>query len=60
MKYKEMIEEAKMKGLTSEKIMSERIQEVEDLLCISLNQHMPFGLQMKIGMEAIRYGNTCV
>lgn len=55
-----MIEEAKMKGLTSEKIMWESIEEVEDLLCTSLNQHMPFGLLMRIGMVVIRYGNTCV
>lgn len=39
MKYKEMIEEAKMKGLTSEKIMWESIEEVEDLLCLIKESH---------------------
>lgn len=39
MKYKEMLEEAKAKGLTSEKTMWESIASIEDLLCDIKREH---------------------
>lgn len=39
MKYKEMMEEAKAKGLTSEKTMWESVAGVEELLCLVKKEH---------------------
>lgn len=39
MKYREMIEEAKAKGLATEKAMWESIDDVEDLLCSMKKEH---------------------
>lgn len=39
MKYKDMMMEAKAKGLASEKTMWESIEDVEELLCVLKNEH---------------------
>ena len=39
MGYKDMIEDAKAKGLTSEKIMWESVAELDDMLCIMKREH---------------------
>lgn len=36
MKYKEMLEHAKAKGLASEKTMWDSIDDIEDMLCYML------------------------
>lgn len=39
MKYKEMLEDAKAKGLTSEKVMWESIEDMDDMLCMMKHEH---------------------
>lgn len=39
MDYKQMIEDAKAKGLTSEKIMWQSVDDMEELLCIMKKEH---------------------
>ena len=39
MKYKDMIEEAKAKGLTNEKTMWESIDAIEEMLCVMKREH---------------------
>lgn len=39
MKYKEMIEEAKSKGLTTDKMMWESVEDVDELLCMMKKEH---------------------
>ena len=39
MNYKELIEEAKSKGLASEKIMWESVEGVSDMLCVMKKEH---------------------
>lgn len=39
MKYKEMIEEAQMKGMTSEKTMWESVDSIEEMLCVMKREH---------------------
>ena len=39
MRYKEMIEEAKSKGLTSDKIMWESIDDLDEMLCEMKKEH---------------------
>ena len=37
--YKKMIEEAKAKGLTSDKAMWESVEDVDELLCMMKKEH---------------------
>lgn len=39
MHYREMLEEAKAKGLTSEKIMWESVDDIDDMLCEMKREH---------------------
>ena len=39
MMYKKMIEDAKAKGLTSDKAMWESIDELDDMLCVMKKEH---------------------
>lgn len=39
MRYKEMIEEAKAKGLTSERIMLDSVDDLDDMLCEMKREH---------------------
>lgn len=39
MEYKEMLEEAKSKGLTSEKMMWESVDDIEEMLCTLKKEH---------------------
>lgn len=39
MKYKDMIEEAKAKGLTSERTMWESVEALEEMLCLMKREH---------------------
>lgn len=39
MKYKEMLEEAKQKGLASEKTMWDSIDDIEEMLCYMQHEH---------------------
>lgn len=39
MRYKEMIEEAKAKGLTSERIMWDSVDDLDDMLCEMKREH---------------------
>lgn len=39
MKYKEMLEDAKAKGLTSEKTMWESVDAIEEMLCMMKREH---------------------
>ena len=39
LKYKEMLEDAKAKGLTSEKVMWESVEDVEEMLCLMKEEH---------------------
>ena len=39
MRYKEMIEEAKAKGLTSERIMWDSVDDLDDMLCEMKKEH---------------------
>lgn len=37
--YKKMLEDAKLKGITSEKLMWESVDDLEDMLCIMKKEH---------------------
>ena len=39
MRYKEMIDDAKAKGLTSEKVMWASVDDMDNLLCVMKKEH---------------------
>lgn len=57
MKYKEMVEEAKTKGLTSDKMMWESIADIEDLLCSLEKEHPEKYWAFMRKQHGILYGN---
>ena len=57
MRYKEMIEEAKSKGLTSEKTMWESVEDIDELLCEMKAEHPDRYHKFMRKQHGIIYGN---
>ena len=57
MMYKKMIEDAKAKGLTSDKAMWESIDELDDMLCVMKKEHPDKYWKLIRKQHGIMYNN---
>ena len=57
MRYKEMIEEAKKKGLTSEKVMWESVDDLDEMLCAIKKEHPDMFWNFIRKQHGIMYNN---
>lgn len=55
--YKKMIEEAKSKGLTSEKIMWQSVDDIDDILCVMKKEHPEMYWEFIRKQHGLLYGN---
>ena len=55
--YKKMIEEAKSKGLTSEKIMWQSVDDIDDILCVMKKEHPDMYWEFIRKQHGLLYGN---
>ena len=57
MKYRKMIEEAKAKGLTSERIMYQSVDDIDDMLCVMKKEHPDMYWSFIRKQHSVLYGN---
>lgn len=55
--YKKMIEEAKSKGLASEKIMWQSVDDIDDILCVMKKEHPEMYWEFIRKQHGLLYGN---
>lgn len=57
MRYKEMIEDAKAKGLTSEKVMWASVDDMDEMLCVMKKEHPTDYWKFMRKQHGLLYGN---
>ena len=57
MRYKEMIEDAKAKGLTSEKVMWASVDDMDEMLCVMKKEHPKEYWKFMRKQHGLLYGN---
>lgn len=57
MRYKEMIEDAKAKGLTSEKVMWASVDDMDEMLCVMKKEHPTEYWKFMRKQHGLLYGN---